>query len=430
MSIDDHTVREEAFARPYELDLRDALHRLAQLEPALDAPYLTVTLDWRPQGDQPNLRPARRIWADDSQQLREGFESNSPEHDSVVVDIARIDEFLDEQLDSSAQGVFIVACSAHGVFEALPLQVPLENRIELGPTPALSALAKLVEEHLTCAVLLLDQKDAVLSFITQAAREGVITVAGDDWPNRSQQGGFSQLRFQNSVNERIEGFAKDVAERTRAALEERGIEMLVLAGNETILGPLRRALHETVAVKVIGEIPLDIRSSEREIIDAALPLIAAADRERERAAVQLVQDNLGTGELAVAGSEDVLTALQAGQVRTLVMTDDFVAEGWADYSLPVWGAGQPPRQHPAGGDDDQLISVELREELVRLALQTSADIEIVDTRVPVEASEEGRIPDAGARPPRSDAAAALDQLGGVAAILRYALAVDQTTAEL
>ena len=75
--------------------------------------------------------------------------------------------------------------------------------------------------------------------------------------------------------------------------------------------------------------------------------------------------------------------------------------------------------HPTHGDATQLAPIALEEEFVRLALQQGADIDIVKTAVAVE--ESVAIPGAGIAKPRSDAAETLDVLGGVGALLRFAL---------
>jgi hypothetical protein len=77
-----------------------------------------------------------------------------------------------------------------------------------------------------------------------------------------------------------------------------------------------------------------------------------------------------------------------------------------------------------------MTPVSMPDELVRLAVQSSAAVETVRSAVPVTAEEEADIPDAHAdgQMPRSKAATMLDDLGGVAAILRFALAEHQQTA--
>ena len=146
-------------------------------------------------------------------------------------------------------------------------------------------------------------------------------------------------------------------------------------------------------------------------------------------AVQRVNDGQGPGGHATAGSEDVLVALQSGQVMTLVMNDDFQGQGWADYTLPVYGAGKPPTKHPAGGEPEHIVEVALEDEIVRLAVQTGAEIEIVHSAVPIDPDGNVPIRQADDDFPRSEAAQALDQLGGVGAILRFTLTEEQSVAD-
>ena len=299
-----------------------------------------------------------------------------------------------------------------------------------GPTPALATLARVAEDLAPYAVLLADQREAALSLITQATPARRVDVEGTDYPRKQSQGGWSQRRYQNRADERVEAFARTVAEETRRFLDEQRVGALALLGDEVITPVLMDAFHQTVTDRIVGTMEFDIRATESQVVEATLPVVAQAEREREAAAVQAVTDGVGAGTTGVAGPDDTLTALQAGQVMTLVMNDDFAAPGWADFSLPLYGVGDPPTEHPAGGDRASIVAVNLEEELVRLAIQTGAAIEIVKTDVPVTAAEQAAVPDAAAALPRSPAALALDALGGVSAVLRFALDVDQPTAEL
>jgi hypothetical protein len=115
---------------------------------------------------------------------------------------------------------------------------------------------------------------------------------------------------------------------------------------------------------------------------------------------------------------------------TLVMNDDFSQPGWADYTLPLYGVGSPPGEHPAGGDVANLVPTTVEDEVVRLALQIGAEVQLVRSAVPVGVEEQEQIPNADDPTPRSEAARALDELGGIGAILRYALDAGQPTADL
>jgi hypothetical protein len=423
-------IREHREESPFVADLPAVLARLAALEPSTDPPYLTVGLDLRPEGARPNRRPGREYVDQNAEEFLAGFEPHTPAHESLSTDLERLRAYLDEELDPAVQGLVVVARSAGGVFEPLPLGLPVPNRMVTGPTPALLTLAQRSEDAPPYAVLLADQQQASLSLIDRADRDHRVEIEGSGYPRKQAQGGWSQKRFQNRADERIEAFVRATAEETRRVMDEAGIEILVLAGDEQITTSLRDALHGSIRERIVGDVRLDVTAGERELIEATLPIVERAEREREAEAVGRIQNGAGPGGGAVAGPVETLTALQAGQVMTLVMNDDFAAPGWADFTFPVYGAGQPPAEHPAGGDAANVVPVPLEEELVRLALQTGAEIEIVRAAVPVGAAEQAEIPDADAPTPRAPAAQELDDLGGVGALLRFALDEDRSTANL
>jgi len=422
-------IHEDETDSSYDLDLQGTLERLAAAPPSTDAPYLTVSLDWRPEGSQPHTRYARQVFAEQMEAIIGDYEPHTLAHDSLTADIERISGWLDGQVEPSAHGVFIVACLNTGVFEALALNIPVETRVVIGPTPALAMLGRLADDYASFAVILADQHDGSISFYSQTSREYGVTIKGSDYPRYHQQGSFSQRRSQNRASESVDVFAQAIAEETRKALEDHPVEIIVLAGDETITSALNDALHQSIRERVIGVVPVDIRANTDELLEAILPLVAEAERKQELDAVGRVNDGQGPGGHAASGAEDVLIALQSGQVMTLVMNDDFHGHGWADFTLPVYGTGAPPKTHPAGGEADQIVEVALEEEIIRLAVQTGADIEIVHTSVPVDTDPDAPIRKAGDDFPRSEAAQALDQFGGVGAILRFTLSDEQSVAD-
>ena len=68
-----------------------------------------------------------------------------------------------------------------------------------------------------------------------------------------------------------------------------------------------------------------------------------------------------------------------------------------------------------------IVPVALEEALIRLAVRTGADIQIIESGVPVDETEAEPIPPHGNLPPRSEAAQLLDDLGGIGALLRFSL---------
>lgn len=411
-------------------NLRRTLERLAALPPSPEAPYLSAMLNWRPEGEEPQLRAALQDFDQAAERFLDGPHGRGKATGSLQHDIDRIKAYLRDEAPNSAHGLFIVACHTQDVFDVAPLGLDVETTIDVGPTPVLTRLAQAAEDHPTYAVLLADQREASLLLVTQARARSRLNVRGNDYPTKQQQGGWSQRRFQNRADERVDHFFSAVAEEVRKELERRHRPLLILAGEDPNTSALRDQLHESVQDDIVSTVNLDIRATESDVVEATWPVIEEAERKREAEAVERAVSNAGSTGAGAVGAEDVLTALQSGQVMTLVMNADFGVVGWADYTMPVFGVGEPASRHPAGGDVSNLTSIQLESEMVRLALQSDAEIEIVQTEVPVSQEEQRDIRDADEPWPRADAAKALDKVGGVAAILRFALDADQSTAEL
>ncbi|HKG24448.1 MAG TPA: Vms1/Ankzf1 family peptidyl-tRNA hydrolase, partial [Thermomicrobiales bacterium] len=365
-------IREQEHDTPVALDLPATLARLAALAPSIEAPYLTVSLDWRPQGDAPGLRPTRRQFDEQAEELRGRFGPRGTAFDSLDADLDRIATYLDDELDPAAQGVVIVACSALNVFEPIPLDVPVPTEQATGPTPSLRQLARVVEDYPSYAVVVADQREATIWVLERRTWQRSVGVSGTDFPRHQMQGGWSQKRYQNRADERIEAFARTVIEETQQLFDDQQIDYLIIGADEVTAPVLLDALHPKIKEKVIGTVSLAVDASAQDVLAVAEPLIEQEERRRELEAVQRVREGVGAGGKGVAGPEETLTALQTGQVMTLVMDDDFASPGWADYTMPLYGVGGVPGEHPAGGDTANIVPVALEDELVRLAIQIGA----------------------------------------------------------
>jgi peptide subunit release factor 1 (eRF1) len=307
------------------------------------------------------------------------------------------------------------------VFEELSLGLPVETLAAVGPTPALSVLARLDDDNPPYAVLLADQHQATLSFITQATVSESVSLDSTGYPRKQKQGGPNQRRYQNRADERVAAFARGIADETRTALDETGVGMLIIAGDEVLTSALDVALHQTVKERIIATIRLDSTASEQEVIEATQPLVRQEERDREAEAVIELQNQIGADSDAVSGAERTIATLQAGRVASLIMVDDLALTGWADFSMGLYGAGEPPAEHPAGGDAAAIVEIDLEQELVRLAFQSGADVQIVKTANPRSAEDTDTVPAHGEGNNRSAPAIALDDLGGVGALLRYSI---------
>ncbi len=332
----------------FSTDLNKALRDLARLEPSVDSPYLSAYLDWRPDGERPQHRSAVTVFNNKAEELLENCPEGSEARDSLKEDLRQVRALLETGIDPSVHGVIVIANSSRGVFESFVLAVPVETEVAFSPTPNLLQMVRVVEDYPRYAVLVADQKDAILTVINRAARVASVEVRGDDQAHHHQQGGWSQLRFQTRNEERRAHFARAIAEETRRAMADSNIEMLVVAAGDVMASALHAEFHEEVKKRIVGTIHLDVHASYDEIRDATMPLIDSAEKEREFRAVTTLLDQVGAQNRGVVGVRETLDALQRGQVMTCIMLSDFEADGWADYEMNIYGVGSVPETHPAG----------------------------------------------------------------------------------
>ncbi len=408
-------IRAEEHETAVDTDLSAALQRLAQLPPSTETPYATVTLDWYPEGGK-RMSPVE-AWDEIREEVWQ-FHFRSAEGISAENDRLRIGAYIADELDKTARGAVIVSNSGQDVFDTVSFGLTIPTTAQLGPIPYLKEFARLVEDNPTFAVLVLDQAQADLYVVNADVLSESVSVTGSKYPRHQSAGAMNQRRYQRRAEERVDAFIRTVADETRKALDASGIRRFVLGSDETNGALFQEMIHDTVKEKLIGTFKVDISAANfDQILELARPIATEYERTRESQAVDAVADAIGSGNRGAAGAIDVLKALEQGQVYRLVMSGDYSEMGWADYTMPIYGIGDPPTEHPAGGDPHNIVPVPLEQEMIRQALITGAQLEIVDPSVPV--STEGDVPKADEPIPNAPADTKLDELGSVGALLRW-----------
>ena len=420
----------------YDLSLDGVIARLAALDPSSETPYLTISVNWTPDGnrtlrsqgyDAPKrsqrrvaeadisglARPARTELQKAATELAAGYDERSAARASVDADLERLFIYLDRELEPSAQGAIVIANHGLGVWEPVVLAIPVETSIAAGATPQLRTLVRVAEDYEPYGVLLADQLQATLTFFVQDQPFEELSVKSNDYPRKQATGGLNQRRYRNRADERVAAFARTVAAESQKTLDDLGIESFFIAGDEPITSALDAEWHPDARKRIAGTLRLPIEATIEEQVAAVAPLETERERQEELDAVVAVEQALASGDLARSGDDAVIAALTGRQVDALVMNADYSAPGWIDHALNIAGAGEIPAEHPAGGDVANIIAVDLGEEMIRKAILGDARIEIVETA-----------PAPGETVERAEAAQRLDALGGVAATLRFSVLPD------
>jgi peptide chain release factor subunit 1 len=251
--------------------------------------------------------------------------------ESVAADLDRLRRYFEEPSRlPAARGIALFVSGALGLFEVLPLPHVHRSRLAVAPVPLVRELVALEEEFGTILVVACDRTSARFFAVTAydvaelpsltalATRSGKFHGARQAKKGSVLAGGFGEHNYHMRIREEKQRHYAQVAERIFQIHTQRPLAGLVAAGIGVDAAALLPHLHTYLHDLVLGVVRLNPkRVAAAEVREAALALREERERAWERAHAEAVRDGVGSG-WAVNGIDVTLTALERGQVRTLV----------------------------------------------------------------------------------------------------------------
>jgi len=383
------------------MTLTDQLSRLAAFEPS---PYPVVSLYLN---TQPNERGRDNFQAFVRKELKARaltYPARSPEREMLERDTERIARFLENDIQSSANGVAIFACDAGELFETVQLNAPLDDHwLYVGDQPHLYPLARLAAQFPRYAAVLADtQRTRILVMADGGVAED--TAIDGVKTRRTSQGGWSQARYQRHIENYHLMHIKEVVTALEKVVTAEGIDRIVVAGDAVVLPLLREQMPKALAEKVVDELSLSSEAPHDAVIKATLESLRKADQDSDRAKVDAAVGAYRAGGLGAVGPDATLLALTNGQVDELLLTASLAnlrdLRASRDAAMAIAndaGIAEPAVEPSAAGEParTEMGTVRLADELVTKAQQTGARVCFIEDP------------------------ALLEPYGGVAATLRY-----------
>jgi len=352
------------------MKLQALIDRLVDFTPTT-SPVISLYLDGRPDQHgreqygvfvRKELAMRSRMWP-----LR------SRERESFHRDVDRILAWLHAEPRPSANGIAIFACADADFFEAVQLDVPIEEHgLFVGPTPHLSPLVRLANRYRRYAAVVIDSHTARIFVFGLGEIEAAAEIQGEKM-RRTDAGGWSQARYQRHVDHHVAQHVKDVVDALDDITRTEGIGHVVVAGDDVVVPLVRAQLPKHLEDTIVDVIRLEMTASEPEIKERTLVAMRGATAREDAATVTAALDAQRASGLGAAGVNAVRAALENGQVHELLISSDV----------------------DAIKSEDGMPGAEVVEELVTRARRTSALVRFVDDRT------------------------LLEPVGGVAARLRY-----------
>jgi peptide chain release factor subunit 1 len=308
----------------------------------------------------------------------EGDNLTHTQRDSLRTDLERVAQELGNGAGTKgAHGLAVFSDSADGLFEILRLSEPVEHDPVIGDAPYVAPLTTMAPEE--WCVVLVNRRTARLFCGPPESLEEVASVE-DDVHGQHDQGGWSQARYQRSVDKDVADHLKHAAEVTFGALRDRSTAGILIGAPQELVGDFESVLHPYLRERLKGRVNIDVENTPADDVRRGVAeKIAAAAREREDAALGRLAEAFGTGGRAASGVGEVLPCVVEQRIEVLLVDHGFSAAG---VECPRCGwLGDDPEIAECPVDGDR---VHRRDDVVEAAIERtilqSADVFVLRDR--------------------------------------------------
>src|SRR5215218_2068558 len=174
-------------------------------------------------------------------------------------------------------------------------------------------------------VLLVNRKTARIFLGTADGLEEVDHIEGDTH-RQHDQGGWSQARFQRSVEQEKLNHLGQALDTLFARFKRRPFDHLVVGAPEELVSEVESRLHPYLERRLAGRVGIDVENSTPADVQAAAGQVVEQHvAQAEREALDRMQQGIGRGDRGVSRPEAVMKALEEARVEILLLAEDFDA---------------------------------------------------------------------------------------------------------
>ena len=356
----------------------DTLRALSEVE-ADEPVVVSLFLDLDPaQFASPPARASQitSLLSDLGERLRdEGLSEDAV--DALDADRRRIEAYLhDDDLDLDGMaGLAIYSSDALDVFEAVALSDPVDAAVHVDQRPILEPVMGLQDEGAWCVLLVTRDSARLFRGGPTGIRE--IREVESDVKNQHSAGGWSQARFERSVEQEVEWHLERATDLLFRHFKRRPFDHLIVGANNDGLRPaLSAETHPYLAERIRGWVDIDEkRASDSEVFEAVREVMDDHLAQGERALLERFAAEKATDGRAAEGLEPVLAALAERRVETLLVREGAAAAGTKCVTCGWLG---PAGIRGCPVDETTLDAVDnVVEPAIQVAIQQSATVHVL-----------------------------------------------------
>lgn len=247
----------------------------------------------------------------------------------LKADLERLESYFDGGFDrDGAHGLAVFSAGPDNVWRVLPLPWPVDDAVRVADDFLLAPLVPLIGRGNGVLVAVVGREQGRVLAL-RGGRLQEIADRTEETPGRHDQGGWSQARYERSVDREVEWHFDNAADLAWRTLKDELPDGLLLGGPQEVVSWFEGSLHPYLRARLAGRVEVDVEhTTVDEVHRAAAPVIERRRRELVDEALERLRAGLGREDgRAVAGLAAVLEALHERRVEHLLVDAGFHPAG-------------------------------------------------------------------------------------------------------
>jgi len=244
-------------------------------------------------------------------------------------DIEKIKEYFADYERNGERSVALFSQAKNNFFAAYSLYSPIHNRTVVDYDIYLGPIINSMQQHHRYCVIALSQKKARIFEFFMGNLEYRMEIM-ELIPKRVKAGGFHGYegkRIERHAQEGIHHHFKVVGDRAMDVFRRYRFDDLILMGEKKTLSEFEAGLHSYLKERLIGRLNLRPESSLKTIKKLTQEMELKVKRSRDKRMVTQLETSTYKQSLGMLGLEGTLEALGHGNVKQLILHEDFNAMG-------------------------------------------------------------------------------------------------------
>ncbi|MFL5895714.1 MAG: Vms1/Ankzf1 family peptidyl-tRNA hydrolase [Thermoleophilaceae bacterium] len=347
----------------------DTLRRLAELRPD-GGKVISLYLNLDPSEFASGQARSTEI----NSLLDEAERRARDEAPPVRKDVERLRDLFKAFDFQGAHGLAVFVCGDEDLVETIKLPRAVASCVAIDDAPYIEPLVE-VQTAARYGVVLVNRQTARI-FRGSRDRLDQVAVVDDEVHRRHDQGGWSQARYQRSVEKEAQDHLKNAAEELLRRHNRRPFDALFVGAPEAVYKDFCERLHPYLKERLAGRIEIDVENTTAEDVQQlADDTIATYERKLEKETLDRLVAGKNSGGRGATGLEETLAALNEQRVEALLLQENFDAAGVCCPQCG-WLGGPGTARCPADGTETAERD-DITDLAVRRAITQSAKVVVV-----------------------------------------------------